>query len=146
MKTIIKTTILLTCVITVSFCATISTNEKREGLIDGTLFRVYVKIDSLEIKDTMTDSDVNKLLIDKGIKRFQVIWRGIISKNGNIISKETYESVNNSINNSAIYYRKEKEDYAEAYIDFKIEKSVKEYYEKLYPPLTSDQEDDDETK
>ena len=85
---------------------------------------------------------MKKLLTDRGIKRFQVLWNGIISKNGNIISKEIYESVNNSTNNSTIYYRKEKEDYAEAYIDFKVEKIVKEYYEKLYPPFTSEQDDD----
>jgi hypothetical protein len=139
---IIKNIIVMAICINCSMCATVPVNERREGIINES-FRIYVRIDSLEIKDYMTDADVNKILIEKSILRFEKLWNSIIVFKMENIPKDINESIINSKNSAKIYYRKEREDYAEAYVDFIIEKKVKENYEKIYPPVNSDNEDED---
>jgi hypothetical protein len=143
-RTISNNICLIIIILTGSLCSTISTNDKKEGLVKENIFRVYVRIDSFEIKDTMTDSEVNKYLVDKGKKRYEEIWNGLISLNKNNISKEVQDSVFKSKNRASLNYRKEREEYIEAYIDFKIDNDVKELYHHLLPPVISDKDGDDD--
>jgi len=138
-RTVPQTICLIIFVLGGGLCSTIETNDKKEGLVNETLFRVYVRIEFLEINDTINDSDLNKFIIEKGKKRFEVIWNDIILINGKDISDSLY----NSIDTGKIYYKKEREEYIEAYVDFKMGNKALEFYKKVYSPVISGKGDDD---
>lgn len=121
-------------------CSTSTLSTKKEGFI-GNTFRVYVRINSLDISETATDSDLDKLLIDQGVRRFRelMVVFGSEAKQETVIQ----DFIKND-NKPQIVYKREKEDYAEAYIDFTVNQQIVKVYQEKYPAPKKDANDDDE--
>ena len=126
-----------------SSCSGFGFRDRKEGP-DGDVFRVYVRIDTLDIPETMTDEELDaKLLAECGL-RFRKMWLGV-SSNPVLSQEQNFPSRADAILKSGkLRYRKEREEYAEAFADYALDKDTADKIKKAFPdPVVRDKDDDE---
>jgi hypothetical protein len=123
-------------------CVSIPYNDRAEGLVSES-FRVYARIDTIDIPETMSDRELDRQLLETGKVRFLKLWREIFQSRKNTPDKTLSDMILDSSNKGRLIYRREKHDYAEAYADFPMDKKLKEYYLSLFPAVEKEEDDDE---
>jgi hypothetical protein len=123
-------------------CVSIPYSDRAEGLVSES-FRVYVRIDSIDIPKEMSDRELDRQLLEQGKIRFLKLWKEIFESRKNTPDKILSDLILDSSTKGTLKYRREKRDYAEAYADFPIDKKLKEYYISLFPAPEKEEEDDE---
>jgi hypothetical protein len=133
--------LILSCLLYIS-CVSFPYSDRTEGCVSES-FRVYVRIDSIDIPESMSDSELDKHLLEAGKIRYLRLWKEIFQSRKNTPDKTISDFILDSSTKGSLMYRREKRDYAEAYADFPMDKILKEYYISLFPAPEKDEDDDE---
>jgi S-adenosylmethionine:tRNA-ribosyltransferase-isomerase (queuine synthetase) len=119
-------------------CGSGHVKDKFEGLT-GEYFRVYIRIDNLDIPEKYSDEEINKEIIAKGRLRFIDLMKRVLlsdAKNESFIKE-----ISDKNYDSKIRLRKFRETFVEAYIDFKMDKITKDKYRTIYPEIKKENDE-----
>jgi hypothetical protein len=128
---------LLVIIIYIS-CTSVSVEDRKEGFLeDG--FRIYVRLDIRDIPDTMTDEQIDAVLVEKGKERFSQLVFAFREVSGKVIpeiqnGKTVYPSCR-------IVKKKENYENVEGFVVFQVSREFKDAYFISYPPLKKEEDE-----
>ena len=123
-------------------CSRVQLIDMREGLANDNI-RVYVRIDTSDIPENLTDLQLDEKLTALASERYTDLMNDFDLFYGDTEGRESIQiAISKNKKTPIKIWRKEYEKYAEAYFDFPIDKSVKKKYLEKYPdPPKKDEED-----
>ena len=105
------------------YCSSFGFHDRKEGPADN-VFRVYVRIDTLDIPETMTDKELDNILLQECGERFKRIWNAMCRAQTLADDKNLTIMVDSIVKSGKLSYRKEREEYAEAFTDYTLDKDT----------------------
>jgi hypothetical protein len=128
----------LVVIIIYTSCTSASIDDRKEGFI-GDGFRIYVRLDMRDIPETMTDNQIDMLLVEKGKERFSQLVFAF---------KEITDRVVPEIQNGKIMYpqchllfKNENYENIDGFVEFSVSREFKEAYFASYPPLKKEEDE-----
>lgn len=124
-------------------CSSFSFRDKKEGLVDN-VFRAYVRIDTLDIPEEMTDQQLDEKLLLTCSERLKKLWTSMCAAPALAEDKNMASMADSILKTGKLSYRRERDEYAEAYADYTLDKDTAAKIKNAYPePVTEEKEDDE---